>query len=115
MVVFDYRGFGRSLRQPGIRGLFYDTRHLLDWLAARADVDRSTIAYYGISVGSLAALHAARTGNACAALVLENIPSPRDNIHRDRHGTYSPHRARHREPTTGARTAHRTPSSCKCA
>lgn len=80
VVVFDYRGYGRSRGEATIRGLIHDTRHLLDWLRQRPDVAADKIAWYGLSIGSVAALYAARTQGGCAALVLENIPGPRDNL-----------------------------------
>src|SRR5262245_29289468 len=63
-----------------MRGLVYDMPVLLDWLQRRGDVDADKIAYYGLSIGSIAALHAAAHHRACRALVLENVPSPRDGI-----------------------------------
>jgi fermentation-respiration switch protein FrsA (DUF1100 family) len=80
VCVFDYRGFGRSKGTPSLRGLVYDMPVLLDWLQRRGDVDAGKIAYYGVSIGSIAALHAAAHHRACRALVLENVPSPRDGI-----------------------------------
>lgn len=80
VCVFDYRGYGKSKGEPAIRGLFYDMPALLDWLRARADVDPQKIAFYGLSLGSVVALHAAVHERCCRALVLENVPSPRDAI-----------------------------------
>ncbi|MBK8095512.1 MAG: alpha/beta hydrolase [Planctomycetes bacterium] len=80
VVVFDYRGYGKSRGEPTIRGVIHDTRHLLGWLHERKDVAADKIAWYGLSLGSVAALYAARTQGGCAALVLENIPGPRDNL-----------------------------------
>lgn len=74
VCAFDYRGFGRSQGEPGLRGMVYDLPALMDWLRARPDVDRERIAFFGFGIGAAVALHeAARSG--AAALVLENVPS----------------------------------------
>ncbi|MSR40144.1 MAG: alpha/beta fold hydrolase [Planctomycetes bacterium] len=77
VCVFDYCGFGRSKGSPSIRSAFYDTPKLLDWLCQRKDVDPKKIAWYGIDIGSVVALHAAAHTGGCAALVVEDVPSIR--------------------------------------
>ncbi len=80
VCVFDYRGYGHSRGTPGFRAMVNDMPPLLRWLRARSDVDAERIAFYGLSIGSVVALHAAAHTAGCAALVLEGVPSPRDAI-----------------------------------
>lgn len=80
VCIFDPRGFGRSTGEPSLRGLLLDTRHLLDWLVQQRGVDANKLAYYGISIGSIAALRTAAKDRAPAAMVLDDVPSPRDFI-----------------------------------
>lgn len=80
VCVFDYRGFGRSQGKPSLRATVNDLPTLLDWLRARPDVDAGKIAFYGLSFGGVFALHAAAHHAGCTALVVENVPSPRDAV-----------------------------------
>lgn len=83
VCVFDYRGFGKSKGEASLRGMFLDTKELLAWLCEQRGVDRDRIAFYGLSIGSVAALRTAHRDFAPRALVLDDVPSPRDFI-RDR-------------------------------
>jgi pimeloyl-ACP methyl ester carboxylesterase len=80
VCAFDYRGFGKSTGEPSLRGMFLDTKFVLDWLCAQRGVDANKIAFYGIGLGSSAALRAARLDRACQAMVLDETPSMRDFI-----------------------------------
>lgn len=80
VCIFDPRGFGRSTGEASLRGLLLDTRILLDWLVQQRGVDENKLAYYGVSIGSVAALRAAARDRAPVALVLDDVPSPRDFI-----------------------------------
>jgi hypothetical protein len=60
--------------------VFYDLPLLFDWLHQRADVDPRKIGYYGLAFGSVVALYAATRQHDCSALVVEDVPSPRDAI-----------------------------------
>lgn len=62
VLLFDYRGFGRSDVPDGPltrEGLAEDTLAALDYLASRPDIDISRIAVYGYSLGATFALYAA--------------------------------------------------------
>ncbi len=80
VLVFDPRGFGKSLGKPTLQAWLYDLPALFQWLRARPDVDREQIAFFGTGLGSVAALWAARTQGDCKALVLEHLPSLRDML-----------------------------------
>jgi len=77
VVVFDPRGYGRSKGTPTLQAWIWDVPELLAWLRARPDVDPTKVAFHGIGWGAVAAMWAARTHAPCAALVVENLPSPR--------------------------------------
>lgn len=77
VVVFDARGYGHSKGTPTLQAWIHDLPKLFDWLRARADVDTTKVAFHGIGWGAVAAMWAARTNGPCAALVVENLPSPR--------------------------------------
>lgn len=80
VAVFDPRGFGRSRGTPTLQAWIHDVPELLEWLRARTDVDGERIAFFGIGWGAVTAAWAARTQAPCAAVVLENMPSPRQLV-----------------------------------
>lgn len=69
VLVFDYRGYGRSSRQRLIRRshLAIDTEAALDALLRRPDVDADRVGLYGVSLGAAPVLEvASRRGEARA-------------------------------------------------
>jgi len=71
VLVFDYRGYGRSDGKPNETGLRADARAARAWLAQRAGIPESEIVVIGRSVGGAVAVDlAARDG--ARALVLES-------------------------------------------
>lgn len=77
VLAFDPRGYGRSKGTATLQAWTYDPPAMLDWLEARPDVDPAQIAYFGIGLGSDAALWWAVRRGRCRALVLEHLPSLR--------------------------------------
>jgi uncharacterized protein len=71
VLLLDYRGFGGNPGSPSEAGLRADARAARDHLDDRDDVDGSTIAYLGESLGSAVASGLA-TERAPAALVLRS-------------------------------------------
>lgn len=61
VLLFDYRRYGRSDDRGPLRrdALLHDTRAALAYLRSRPDVDAARIGLYGVSLGSVFALHAA--------------------------------------------------------
>lgn len=61
VLLFDYRGYGRSARTTALRrdALLEDTLTALDYLRSRPDVDADRIGAYGVSLGGAFALAAA--------------------------------------------------------
>lgn len=71
VLVFDYRGYGRSTGKPTEEGLYVDAEAALDFLAARAGVPPEEIAVLGRSLGGAVAVElAGRRTVRC--LVLES-------------------------------------------
>lgn len=65
VLMFDYRGFGRSEGRPTLDGVVDDTAAALAVLRQRADVDPARLAVFGQSLGGATALRLlARPGMA---------------------------------------------------
>jgi fermentation-respiration switch protein FrsA (DUF1100 family) len=71
VLVFDYRGYGRSDGTPTEQGLLQDARAARRWLADRVGVDENDIVLVGNSLGGGVAVDLAAHDGA-AGLVLEN-------------------------------------------
>jgi fermentation-respiration switch protein FrsA (DUF1100 family) len=71
VLVFDYRGYGRSEGHPSERGVLSDARAARAWLAQRAGVDESEIVLMGESLGGAVMVDLAASDGA-RGLVLEN-------------------------------------------
>src|SRR5439155_17149604 len=70
ILVFDYRGYGRSEGTPDEKGILADARAARRWLAKRAGVAESDVVLHGTSLGGGVAVDlAARDG--ARGLVLE--------------------------------------------
>ncbi len=71
VLIFDYRGYGRSEGKPNEAGILADARAARRWLAEREKIAESQIVLLGESLGGGVAVDlAARDG--ARALVLEN-------------------------------------------
>lgn len=63
VLIFDYRGYGRSQGSPYEEGVLQDTRAARAWLARQASVDEPDIVLLGRSLGGAVAVDlAARDG-----------------------------------------------------
>ncbi|HMP04239.1 MAG TPA: alpha/beta hydrolase [Gemmatales bacterium] len=71
VLVFDYRGYGKSVGTPSEPGVLADARAARRWLAQRAGVDEGEIILVGNSLGGGVAVDLAATDGA-RGLVLEN-------------------------------------------
>lgn len=72
VLIFDYRGYGRSdlpRRALQREDLLIDTLAALDHLIARPDVDAKRVAIYGVSLGGVLALAAAAERQEVKAVV----------------------------------------------
>jgi len=59
VMVFDYRGFGRSVEKPFERGILEDAEAAATWLALRTDQTEDDLVYAGRSLGGGVAVHLA--------------------------------------------------------
>lgn len=71
VLVWDYRGYGRSEGAPSEEGLYRDGEAAWRWLRARAEREGLPVAILGKSLGSAVAIHIA-AGASPAALVLDS-------------------------------------------
>ncbi len=55
LMMFDYRGYGRSSGTPSEKGFYKDTRAAYDFLISRNDVDKEKIVVIGESLGGAVA------------------------------------------------------------
>ncbi|HEY3176962.1 MAG TPA: alpha/beta hydrolase [Candidatus Polarisedimenticolia bacterium] len=70
ILIIDYRGYGGSTGSPSEEGLHADTRAAWEHLTAGRGLDPARIVLYGESLGSVPALHLARS------LEAEGRPGP---------------------------------------
>lgn len=59
VLLFDYRGYGRSSGRPGEEGTYRDARAMRSALMRRPEVDASRVFYLGESLGGAVALRLA--------------------------------------------------------
>lgn len=73
VLLFDYRGYGRSGGSVSETGLYADADAAWDWLTASRHVPPEKIVLHGFSMGGAVAAHLAQgKGAAAAGLVLES-------------------------------------------
>jgi fermentation-respiration switch protein FrsA (DUF1100 family) len=70
VLVFDYRGYGKSEGKPDERGVLADARAGRTWLAQRTGLAENQIVLMGESLGGAVAVDLAAEG--ARALILEN-------------------------------------------
>lgn len=71
VLIFDYRGYGRSEGSPDEKGVLQDARAARAWLADRAGVDEREIVLLGRSLGGAVAVDLAAADGA-RGLVLQS-------------------------------------------
>jgi fermentation-respiration switch protein FrsA (DUF1100 family) len=71
VLLFDYRGYGRSEGSPDEEGTYRDARAAHRWLVEEKRVPRGRLVLFGESLGSAVALDLALS-RPCRALVLES-------------------------------------------
>jgi uncharacterized protein len=78
VLVFDYRGYGRSEGKPDEAGVLADARAARAWLARRAGVSESRIVLMGESLGGAVAVDLSTDG--ARALILESTFSSMPDV-----------------------------------
>jgi hypothetical protein len=71
VLIFDYRGYGRSQGRPSAQGVLADARAARKWLAAREGCRQGDLVLMGESLGGAVAVQLAAADGA-KALVLES-------------------------------------------
>lgn len=71
VMIFDYRGYGRSDGTPNEQGVLQDARAARAWLAQRAGIDESEVILLGRSIGGAIMVDLAAKDGA-GGLILEN-------------------------------------------
>jgi len=71
VLLFDYRGYGRSEGKPSVAGAMADALAARDWLARRENIAPDQVVLLGESLGGAVAVELAAQGGA-KALVLES-------------------------------------------
>lgn len=72
LLIFDYRGFGKSQGAPTRAGTIADGYAALDYVLQRPDVDRSRVFLYGHSLGGAIATVVAAERPEPAAIILDS-------------------------------------------
>lgn len=57
IVLFDYRGYGKSTGSPSENGLYTDALAVYDYVRKRQDINQEKIFLFGRSLGGAVALH----------------------------------------------------------
>lgn len=71
VLIFDYRGYGRSEGKPNEKGVLEDARAARAWLAAREKIPETDVVLMGESLGGAVAVDLAAYDGA-RALILES-------------------------------------------
>ena len=86
ILVFDYRGFGRSSGIANERGILQDAEAARTWLANENGIDRSDVVILGRSLGGAVAVDLAANGGA-RGLILESTFSSLPDV-AERHAAW---------------------------
>lgn len=71
LMMFDYRGYGRSEGKPFRRGVYEDSMAALDYVVSRPDVDPERVVFLGQSLGGANAIAvASQAGDAAVRAVV---------------------------------------------
>ena len=79
VLMFDYRGYGRSEGSPSEAGIYKDGRAAFDYARSQPGVDTSKIILWGTSLGGAVAVDVAAQRPA-AALILESTFSSAEDV-----------------------------------
>ncbi len=71
ILIFDYRGYGRSEGRPSERGLCLDGAAAVQWVRREPELRELPLVLYGRSLGAAVAIETARR-EGCAGLIVES-------------------------------------------
>ncbi len=69
VLIFDYRGYGRSTGRPSEQGLYRDARAAYDWVIGKAQIPSENLVLFGRSLGGAVAARLAGEVEACALII----------------------------------------------
>lgn len=72
LLVFDYRGYGKSEGSPARRGTIEDAEAAVEYVLGRKDVDPERVALFGQSLGGAIAVVVAARDKRVKGLVIES-------------------------------------------
>ena len=75
LLVFDYRGYGKSEGKPSEKGILLDARAARDWLAAKAGIAPSDVVLMGQSLGGGVAVDLAAKDGARGLVLASTFTS----------------------------------------
>jgi len=78
LLIFDYRGYGKSEGKPSEQGTYLDARAALAHLQTRSDVDPDKIVYFGRSLGAAVAVELATVQPPMAMVLVSPFASIAD-------------------------------------
>lgn len=78
VLIFDYRGYGRSTGHPLERGLYLDAEAVYDYLVKRKHISAGEIIAYGESLGGAVAIDLAWKNELGGIIIEEGFTSLRD-------------------------------------
>ena len=82
VLLFDYRGYGRSTGRPSERGTYLDARAARAALLARREIDPGRVLYLGESLGGAVALALALEHPPAGLVLMSTFTSVRDMARR---------------------------------
>ena len=82
VLLFDYRGYGRSSGRPSERGTYRDARAARSALLSRPEVDPARVVYLGESLGGAVALELALAHPPAGLVLMSTFTSVRDMARR---------------------------------
>jgi fermentation-respiration switch protein FrsA (DUF1100 family) len=78
VLMYDYRGYGRSEGTPSEEGIYRDGRAAFDYAASLSTVDSSKIILWGTSLGGAVAVEVATQRPAAGVILESTFTSARD-------------------------------------
>ena len=75
VLVFDYRGYGKSQGKPTENGVYLDAQTAYDYLKDRNDIDMNAVIAYGASLGGIVAVDLASKRPVSVLIVDSSITS----------------------------------------
>jgi len=82
VLVFDYRGYGKSQGRPTEKGIYLDAQAVYDYLQSRPDIDHGRIIGYGASLGGVVVVDLATRRKLAALMIESSITSAKDMAQR---------------------------------